>query len=215
VWSKEIATDEKEMCYSLANMEHHHGRAQAVNTGGTMAALRCTAVLCAIVMIAVPNGSSAFAQDNDTRATVGSVSGEVGLGLVSGLAGAITGAAIGTTLGKVIRGKWVKTHDDEIDPFVGIAALAGNAGGSALGVYLAGRRAQVIESVWWTLGGAVIGEAVAVGSVYYIEKKARGNDSALLPKYVVLFVAPTIGATIAFNASRHRTTVPIAMNLHF
>ena len=179
-----------------------------------MAALRCTTVLCAIVMIAVTTGSSAFAQGNNTRATVGSVSGEVGLGLGTGLVGTIAGAALGTALGRVIRGKWVAKHDDEIDPFAGIAALAGNVGGSTLGVYLGGRRAHVTESVWWTLGGAVIGEAVAIGSVYYIEKKASGDDDTWIRSFAMMFAGTTIGATIAFNASRHRT-IPIAMNRRF
>jgi hypothetical protein len=129
------------------------------------------------------------------------------------IAGQVGAGIAGTALGFIGAGLLARSaasalgHDEEGAGRIGlIGAYAGAAALTAVGPALVGSRGDARGSYPAALGGAVLGGGVSYALVRLGRAGAFGERGprAVLAGLVIV-AAPSIGATVAFNATRERS----------
>lgn len=158
---------------------------------------RPTSVLVALALTA----GIAGAQQNDTPPLqTGRVAGQVALGTVGTLGGFVGGG---------LATRWAARRfgatEDRASRLAYVGAWTGSALATAGGVTLLGRHGQVTGSYAAALGGTVAG---GLGSFLLVrlcdDDSGRGSRCGPLAPIagLAVFLLPSIGATVGFNASR-------------
>lgn len=131
------------------------------------------------------------------------------------VAGQLLGATLATPVSFVVGGVATRTvarflgvGDDMASRFAHVGGWSAAALGTAAGPPLAGRQKGVRGSYPAAVGGAVVGGLLSLGIVQLFDDDGESPDfrcnTLCTIAGVAVFVLPSIGATVAWNASRER-----------
>lgn len=158
-------------------------------------------VLAAVLVAAITGEVRAQRVAQESRPvtlTNGAVAGQIGAGVAGTALGFVGAGLLGRAAARAFG------HDEESSGRIGlVSAYAGAAAVTAVGPTVIGSRGDVRGSFPAALGGAALGGGVSYALIRLGRAGAFGERGprAILAGLIIV-AAPSIGATVAFNATR-------------